>query len=165
MYGNRGSSDSIGGLFRGASLVVAIFTVASVLVAAGCGGDDDEDGAQAAEIDIGCDVFEDPSRANVTQAIDLETDQVLTVTVCSNPTTGFEWELADISSPDVIEEAGHEYIGPEDGGTPTAGAAGQEVWRFRALDGGESTISLSYNQPWDGGEKGIWTLDVTVTVD
>jgi hypothetical protein len=29
---------------------------------------------------------------------------------------------------------------------------------------GTAVISASYDRPWDGGEKGAWTLELTITV-
>ena len=45
-----------------------------------------------------------------------------------------------------------------------AGTPGQEVWTFEALKKGSSTVSLEYDRPWEGGEKGEWTFELTVVV-
>ena len=47
---------------------------------------------------------------------------------------------------------------------PPPGTAGQEIWTFKALRPGTSTISMDYSRPWEGGEKGEWTFKLTVVV-
>jgi len=53
-------------------------------------------------------------------------------------------------------------VSPENKGL--VGAPGEEVWTFKALKKGTSTIALEYSRPWEGGEKGEWTLNLTVIV-
>ena len=86
-----------------------------------------------------------------------------TVTLCSNATTGFQWsESAQISDPTVIQQTDHKFVSPEAEGL--VGAPGKEVWTFKALKKGTSTVSLEYSRPWEGGEKGEWTFNLTVVV-
>ncbi len=91
---------------------------------------------------------------------------LLTITLESNPSTGFQWELTGISDPTVLELVGHEFIAPEatDDEIPIVGAPGTEVWNFRALRVGRSTIFMEYSQPWEGGTKATQTFVVTVVV-
>ena len=85
------------------------------------------------------------------------------VTLCSNPTTGFEWsESAQIGDQTVMEQVKHRFAAPKN--KQLAGAAGQEIWTFRALKEGTTTISMEYSQPWEGGTKVEWTFELTVVV-
>jgi inhibitor of cysteine peptidase len=87
----------------------------------------------------------------------------LTVTLCSNPTTGFQWsENAEISNPQVIAQTEHKFLTPEE--KNIVGGAGQEVWTFSALEPGQTSVYLEYSRPWEGGEKGEWTFTLTVIV-
>jgi len=86
------------------------------------------------------------------------------VTLESNPSTGFSWALAGNSDEGVLQEVGHEYNPPE-GDPPLVGAGGHEVWTFQALEKGTSTISMEYSRPWEGGEKGVETFELTVVVE
>jgi inhibitor of cysteine peptidase len=81
--------------------------------------------------------------------------------LCSNPTTGFLWsETAQITDQAVLQQTAHEMVSAED--QDVVGAAGSEVWTFKALKKGESTVSMEYSRPWEGGEKGEWTFSLTV---
>ena len=88
----------------------------------------------------------------------------VTVTLESNATTGFIWALIENSDASVLQEAGHDYIVPETDGTPVPGKGGEEVWTFRALKEGTSTISMEYKQPWDAGAEPADTFELTVVV-
>jgi predicted secreted protein len=85
------------------------------------------------------------------------------VTLCSNPSTGFQWsENAEISDPAVLGQYRHEFLPNE--GNGVVGAAGSDVWKFRSLKKGTSGIHFEHSRPWEGGEKGEWTLELVVTV-
>ena len=86
----------------------------------------------------------------------------ITITLPSNGTTGFQWSLTGISDKTVVAQEGKsQYLTPK---STLAGAGGQEVWTFKALKTGTSTISLEYSQSWQGGTKGAWTFTANVTV-
>jgi len=42
------------------------------------------------------------------------------------------------------------------------GGAGKEVFTFRTLKKGVSTIDFEYSRPWEGGEKAQWTFKLEV---
>jgi len=90
----------------------------------------------------------------------------LTVTLKSNPTTGFQWsESAQISDQSVIEQLDHEFIAPEDiGDSPSVGTGGKEVWTFKALKKGTSEISMEYRRPWEQDVQPDSTFTLTVLV-
>lgn len=116
-------------------------------------------------VNVPCDEF--MKSHHISQQVEVAAGDSFTVTLCSNPTTGFQWESARISDQTVLQEMNREFIGPaEEPGKmpPPPGTAGQEVWTFQALKAGESTISIDYSRPWEGGEKGEWTYNLTVAV-
>ena len=89
----------------------------------------------------------------------------LTVTLESNQTTGFQWELTTISDQAVLEKVDQKYVAPEatQNGAPVVGAPGEEVWTFKALQKGKSTISMGYSRPWESVPPAkTFTLTVTV---
>jgi inhibitor of cysteine peptidase len=88
----------------------------------------------------------------------------LAIVLESNPTTGFMWVLADNSDEGVLQEAGHRFEA-DSTDPPPIGAGGVEVWTFKALAGGESTISMEYRRPWEQGVEPAETFTFTVVVE
>ena len=118
--------------------------------------------SKQASVDFSCDDFMKDQHIN--GETEVSVDGSLTVTLCSNPTTGFQWESAQITDQTVLEQVDHKFVSPESEPPPPPGTPGQEVWTFKALKEGESTISIAYSRPWEGGEKGAWTFTLAVVV-
>ena len=97
------------------------------------------------------------------QEVELAVGWSLTVTLESNPSTGFQWQLASNMGEAVLELADHEYE-PSEAPAGFCGAGGQEVRTFKALQKGKSTITMEYSQPWEGGTKAAETFVVNVVV-
>jgi inhibitor of cysteine peptidase len=112
-------------------------------------------------VDVSCDDFS--KQQHISKELAAAVGDSFTVTLCSNATTGFQWsESAQISDPTVVQQMDHKFVSPKADGL--VGAPGKEVWTFKALKKGTSTISLEYGRPWEGGEKGEWTFNLTVVV-
>ena len=116
-----------------------------------------------ASVEVSCDDFMKDKHVN--KEVEVAVDSSLTVTLCSNPTTGFQWsESANIGDQAVLAQVDHEFISPEHEPPPPPGTPGQEVWAFKALKQGTTELSMEYSRPWEGGEKGTWTFLLTVAV-
>jgi len=114
-------------------------------------------------VEVTCDDF--MNQKHISKQFEIQTGGLLTVALCSNPTTGFLWsEEAQISDKGVLNQGQHEFVGPESEPPPPPGTPGQEVWTFNALKEGTSTVSMEYSRPWEGGEKAAWTFVLTVVV-
>ena len=110
---------------------------------------------------ITCDQFLDEK--HVTQNFRMQSGDSLLITMCSNGTTGFQWEQpAYISDASILKQTLHTFIPSENN---NMGAPGKEEWTFNALKNGTSRVKLLYSRPWEGGEKGEWSLTMTVVVD
>lgn len=72
------------------------------------------------------------------------------ITLASNPTTGYVWELTE-DKDEVLkfEEMEEDYDTDED----AVGTAGSESYQFVAKTAGEATIVFEYLRPWEDGEK------------
>ena len=111
---------------------------------------------------ITCPAFEADPHPRVEVPV-LKPGTRLFLTVCANPSTGYEWLLAGPGDAAVIEKDGsQEYQAPED---ERPGAAGEEVWTFLAVERGETILTLSWDQPWQGGKKAARTVTLAVRVD
>jgi predicted secreted protein len=106
-----------------------------------------------------CTVFE--KTPDKVDTVSFQVGKGVTVIVCSNQTTGFQWSEAEIEDTSILEQVSHEYTPPVG---DKVGAAGQEKFFFRGIKTGTTTVYMEYSQPWDGGEKAAWTCSLTVTV-
>ncbi len=77
--------------------------------------------------------------------IEVFAGDVIVISLESNHSTGFGWHLSDISDDAVLQHTGYEWV-PATGGVP--GVPGTEIWTFRAIKSGTSTLLLEYYQPW-----------------
>ena len=94
--------------------------------------------------------------------VEFTTDRLLVVTLESNATTGFQWELAELTNEEALKYVEDKYNAPE--ATGLVGAGGTEEWTFKSLEKGTSIISMEYSQSWDGGMKAVNTFTLTVVV-
>lgn len=112
------------------------------------------------EVVFSCDDFD--KQQNLDAAVTIDSGETVTVKLCSNATTGFSWdENAKIADTSILKQSGQQFISPE---KDMPGAAGQQEWTFTALKPGTTTAYVEYGRPWEGGEKGVWTFTLTVTV-
>lgn len=139
-------------------LTLFILTLASVLLLSSCLT------SRKHFVEISCNQF--IKNSQYSSEISMDVGDLVTVTLCSNPTTGFGWS-EEISDETVIKQVEHEFLPPEGkDDKPTApGAAEEEIWVYEAIKEGASTISFEYSQPWQGGEKEEWTYDLTLVVE
>ena len=110
-------------------------------------------------VDISCDQFS--VHNNIRNDFQVEIGDKIRVKLCSNPTTGCEWEYA-MSVENVLREEDHDFEEPESG---VLGAAGIEVWTFEAVGEGKTELRLEYSCPQQGSEKAQWTYTMNVTVE
>ena len=99
---------------------------------------------------------------DIVKDVTLNIPGTLTIRMEANGTTGYQWGDTVISAPDVITQASQDLVGPKD--TTMVGASGTDIRVFNAAKAGTSTIKLSYDRAWEGGEKGTYTLTINVTV-
>jgi predicted secreted protein len=118
-------------------------------------------GQEAVTIEFSCDEF--AADNHITRDVEIIRPGSLIVSLCSNATTGFQWEeTAGISDTSVIVQQSHSFVEPQAG--DSVGAPGKDVWVFDSAGAGTATVSMSYSRPWEGGEKDAWTLTLNVTV-
>ena len=118
----------------------------------------------AVHIQVSCDEF--ITQKHIAIEVKVPYPGSLIVTLCSNPSTGFQWsELAEISDQTVLKQNEHKFVPPDSKGDtpPPPGKPGKEVWTFKSRKKGTCVISLEYNRPWEGGEKRELTFTLTVT--
>ena len=77
-------------------------------------------------------------------------------------TTGYRWKLSDNFTEGVVRLVKSEYVAPE---TEMVGAGGKEVWTFKVVEPGETTIDLEYVRPWETGVVPVMVKFVEVYVE
>ena len=117
--------------------------------------------SRSINVEISCDEFNENPHS-IRNEFQVEVGDKITVKLCSNPTTGFQWSYETIGEAALMEED-HDFEEPEDNGV--VGASGKEVWTFEAVEKGMTEVRLAYSQTWEGGEKEEWTYTMTVTVE
>ncbi len=141
------------------ALLLALISAAACTAASAATADKTEQGVKEIAIATS-DEFD--QNQHIRKEVEIAKGNTLVVTLFSNGTTGFSWdENAQIADTGIIQQLKHEYIGAE---TNMPGAPGAEQWTFEAVNTGTTTVHLEYSRPWEGGEKGVWTFDLTVTV-
>ena len=118
--------------------------------------------AKDVSVEVTCDEFY--QSPHISRHLEVPVGASFKVTLCANPSTGFGWEEAVIGDPALIEQVSREFVGP-DSQPPPPGTPGQEVWTFKALQPGQTSISVDYSRPWEGGEKGEWTFTLTLSIN
>jgi predicted secreted protein len=138
-------------------MVVASALLALVVLVGACSS-----GAAASGgvFTISCDEFQ--ANNHISKSIQVNQGETFSFTLCSNPTTGYSWQQAKVSDAAVLSDQGSKANAPN---VSQAGTAGSQTFTLKALKKGTSTVSIDYSRPWEGGEKGTWTLTLTVEVE
>jgi inhibitor of cysteine peptidase len=144
-----------------ARMVVTTVMVTILLATGACSLASGASIPKEASIEVPIDEFSETK--HITKEIEVPDGGILTVTLGSNPTTGFSWgEAAHIEDAPILQQIDSELLLPE--GEGQVGVPGQQVWAFKALQKGNTTINMEYSRPWEGGEKAEWTFELIVTV-
>ena len=116
-----------------------------------------------ASLDVSYDDF--MKLQHISKEVEVAIDGSLTVALYSCPSEGRQWSEAEISDQTVLQQTDHKLVMPEHIGDMPPGTPGQEVWTFKPLKTGTSTISMEYTHPWEGGEEEpMLTFVLTVVV-
>ncbi len=103
------------------------------------------------------------NQPHISQQVNVAAGNTVTVYLCALD-TDFQWsESAQISDQTVVKQTKDDFTPLRRAGFRSFPAG--DLWTFKALKKGTSTIALDYSQPWEGGEKGKWTLNLTVVVE
>ena len=93
--------------------------------------------------------------------IDVNVGDQFSVTLPSNPSTGYNWEpqALDLSMLEQVGESKYESVGE-----PMPGSGGNLTLTFKALNAGSTTLVLVYHRSWEADVDPIDTFIVTVNV-
>lgn len=92
----------------------------------------------------------------------LQVGQTLTLTLPSNPSTGYRWRVENPAA-NVLQSLGPEvYSAPEE--ENVVGSAGVSTWRYQASSTGDGQLVLVYQQPWAADVAPVQTFDCRIVV-
>ena len=94
--------------------------------------------------------------------VTLEVGQTLILTLESNPTTGYSWELAEFDEA-VLKLVSYDYV-PDEHPPGMVGVGGKDIWYFQAQSQGSTTLHLEYVYSWEEGVEPVKTFTVQVVV-
>ena len=115
--------------------------------------------SQLINVDISCEEFQEHPNSIINE-FEIEIGDKITVKLCSNPTTGFQWNY-EMSGDNTIKEEDHDFEEPDG---DVVGASGVEIWTFEGTSKGTTEVLMEYSQPWEGGIKKEWTYRMTIMV-
>jgi inhibitor of cysteine peptidase len=95
----------------------------------------------------------------------LKKGEVLSITLESNPSTGYGW-FATISNPTVLVQMGDPQYqeATSSASTPVLGAAGTQTFFFQAADAGTTSLTLDYKRSFETNVAPEKTVSMTVEV-
>lgn len=108
-----------------------------------------------------------PSDVTVTdvdagKTVTLNRGQTLVVNLASNPTTGYEWEVASGAGVVLTPQGEPSYTQTSRPGI--AGGGGVQTFRFRGAASGQTTLELVYRRSWETGIPPVQTFTLPVVV-
>jgi inhibitor of cysteine peptidase len=90
-----------------------------------------------------------PEPSDPTQLITVALGETFELVLPSNPSTGYHWNFLGEPDVNLFELVSQDYIAEQ----PTAiGSGGVEVWTFRAVSAGDTTLVLGYYPPTNASE-------------
>ena len=98
------------------------------------------------------------------KTVKVTVDGTVTLTLESNPTTGFSWTGVDKVDKDILKLERNDY---KQNASPAGmvGVGGRDTIVYRALKKGKAKIDLTYMQPWEPDSKFNTNYSVTVEVE
>ena len=98
------------------------------------------------------------------KTVKVAVDGTVTLTLESNPTTGFSWIGVDKADKDILKLERNDYK-EKDHPAGMLGVGGRNTIVYRALKKGKAKIDLTYMQPWEPDSKFNTNYSVTVEVE
>ncbi len=87
--------------------------------------------------------------------------QEFTIRLQSNATTGYKWQFAKPPDENFLKLLRSDYKHPA---SKLVGAGGEEIWTFKALTEGKTTIELNYVRPWEKDTKPAQSTNFVVVI-
>ena len=96
--------------------------------------------------------------------IELSPGDTVAITLDSNPTTGYSWQVVQMDGRLLQLQGEPEYQANSEGDR-LVGAPGTETYAFQALGTGQTTLVLGYFRPWEETVPPVETFTVQFLID
>lgn len=94
-------------------------------------------------------------------SVTVKNGQLFEISLKGNPTTGYNWEAAPPFDDRLLSQVGMPEFKPD---SNLLGAPGMQVFRFKALKKGETTLKLVYRRPWEKDVPPLDTFTIKVII-
>lgn len=94
--------------------------------------------------------------------VEVKKGQVLAISLESNPTTGYRWEVMKISETMLKQDGEPEFISSQSG--DVVGAGGVEILRFEATGVGTTYLELGYRRFWEEDVTPLMIYSLSIVV-
>lgn len=85
-----------------------------------------------------------PEPTDHTQLLTVQAGETFELVVPSNSSTGYRWNIVPVLDETIVQFVEQDYIAEQPG---IPGSGGVEVWTFRAVNAGDTTVVLGYYPP------------------
>lgn len=100
--------------------------------------------------------FSDPSKP-----IQIAAGQQFSIVLDSNRTTGYQWQLSKPLNAAILQKVDNIYESPQ---TNLTGAGGKDLWTFKAVAAGKTSVQFQYVRPWEKNVAPVKTSTFEITV-
>lgn len=90
----------------------------------------------------------DLDSANNGVSLEITVGETINITLDSNITTGYKWNLVGEPDAKVLKLLSSQYVEPTTSNPPVVGAGGKEVWKFQTVGRGTTSLKLAYFRPF-----------------
>ncbi len=97
------------------------------------------------------------------KTVTVRQNDLITVTLDGNPTTGYGWSVAS-GTGSVLTQEGEVKYTPNSSDPMVVGGGGTYLFTFKAAQTGTAPLKLIYSQPWNNNLP-AQSFEVTVTVN
>jgi inhibitor of cysteine peptidase len=94
------------------------------------------------------------------QQVTIINGQVLIVSLGSNPSTGFTWQVSEVDT-GILQQLG---IPRFQAGSSLLGAEGVQIFEFRTLRGGQTVLRMDYLRAFEENAEPTNTFSVNINV-
>lgn len=95
------------------------------------------------------------------RAVTVKCGQLFEISLKGNPTTGYTWEVSPPFDDHLLSQVGALEFKPD---SALLGAPGIQVFRFKTLKKGETTLKLVYRRPWEKDVPPLDTFTIKVII-